>query len=226
MDEDMFCECPAGSPVAPVGESGEILQALKALYGFQTSPRLFQEFVEKVLKKHKVRRLGSEACLFLHEPTNSLIVIHADDVMFATPRGSVEFMYQLFKSEMKLKRGSIISKDAWTPYLGRLYRRTEKGFEVKIPEKFWQSVFDLFGLQAGTSGKKKAVVTPFATKVEREAGAQLLPHEALRLYRAMAGKVMWAGGERPELLYAVKELCRHFGDAMQSDLAAANRLAR
>ena len=37
---------------------------------------------------------------------------------------------------------------------------------------------------------------------------------------------MWAGGERPELLYAVKELCRHFGDAMQSDLAAAKRMAR
>ena len=91
---------------------------------------------------------------------------------------------------MKLKRGSIISKEAWTPYLGRLYRRTEKDFEVKIPEKFWQSVFDLFGLQVGVNEKKNVVVTPFATKVEREADDQLLPQEALRLYRAMAGKVM------------------------------------
>ena len=113
---------------------------MKALYGFQTSPRLFQEFVEKVLKKHGVRRLKSEACLFLHEPTNSLIVIHADDVMFATPRGSVEFMYQLFEGEMKLKRGSTITKDTWTPYLGRLYRRTDKGFEIKIPEKMAECV--------------------------------------------------------------------------------------
>jgi hypothetical protein len=170
--------------------------------------------------------LKSEACIFLHEPTSTLIVILADDVMFATPRGNVEFMYQLIESEMKLKRGSVISKDAWAPYLGRLFRRTEKGFEVKIPERFYQSVFDLFGLQAGMNGKKKPVVTPFATKVEREAGEQLLPQEALRLYRAMAGKVMCAGGERLELLYAVKELCRHFGDATQSDLAAAKRMAR
>ena len=70
------------------------------------------------------------------------------------------------------------------------------------------------------------MVTPFATKVEREAGDQLLPQETLRLYRATAGKILWAGGERPELLYAAKELCRHFDDAMQNDFAAAKRMAR
>jgi hypothetical protein len=42
MDEDMFCECSAGSPATLVGESGEIVQALKVLYDFQTSPGLFQ----------------------------------------------------------------------------------------------------------------------------------------------------------------------------------------
>jgi hypothetical protein len=167
-----------------------------------------------------------ESCLFMHDPTNTLIVVHADDVLFATPGGSAEWLYQLFESELKLKRGAIISADAWTPYLGRLYRRTARGFEVKIPEKFYQTVFDLFGLQCGTGGKKQAVVTPFPTKLEADAGAQPLPQEAMRVYRALAGKVMWAGNERPELLYPVKELCRHFGSASQSDMAAAKRLAR
>ena len=106
----MFCERPAGYPAVTEGEPGEILQATKVLYGFQSSSRLFQEFVEEILRKHKVRRLKSEACLFLHEPTNTLIAVHADEIMFATPRKSVEFMYQLFESEMKLRRGSEISK--------------------------------------------------------------------------------------------------------------------
>ena len=213
----MFCECPVGSPVAPVGEPGEILQALKAPYSSQ--------IFSMILKKHKTRCLRSEACTFLHEPTNTLIAIHADEVVFATPRESVEFIYQLFEREMMLRRGSVISKDVWTPYLGRLYRRTEKGFEVKIPERFWQGVFDLLGLKAGTSGKKMVVVTPFATQLGHQTGTQTLSQELLRLYRTLTRKIMWAGGERPELLYAAKELCRHFGDATQSDLAAAKHLA-
>ena len=226
MDQDMFCERPAGSSLVLDGEPGEIMRTTKVLYGFQTSSRLFQEFVEEVLKKHKVRRLKSEACLFLHEPTNTLIAVHADEVIFATPSGSVEFMYQLFESEMKLRRGSEISREAWTPYLGKLCRRTEKGFEVRIPERFWQSIFDLFGLRAGLDEQRKAVVTPFATKVEHEAGDKPLSREALRLYRIMARKVIWAGSERPELLYAINELCRHFRDATQVDLATAERITR
>ena len=221
IEEGTFCECPIGSPVAPTGEPGEILQAVRAHQGFRPSPQCYQEIVEKTLKKHQVRRLKSEPGIFLHETTNTLITVQASDVLFATPRQSMEYTYQLFEREMKLRRGLVISRDAWTPYLGRLYRRTEKGFEVKISEKFWQSVFDLVGLKAETSESKKAVATPFVMKAEYAAGRQLLVQESLRSFRTLAGKLARAGSERPELLYAAKELCRHTGDARQSDLTAA-----
>ena len=147
--------------------------------------------------------------------------------MFAAPRDSAEYIFQMFEREMKSERGLTISKNTWTPYLGRLYRRTEKGFEVKIPEKFWQSIFNLVGLRAEVS--KRTVATPYATSWREQrvgciVGERPLSQEALHSYRVLTGKLIRAGGERPELLYAVQELRRHFDDPKQSDLTAAKRL--
>ena len=172
------------------------------------------------MKKYKVRCLKSGTSLFLHEQTNTLIAIQADEVIFATSRENVEFIYHLFGREMSLRQGAVISKDVWTPHLGKLYRRTEKGFEVKIPEKFWRNVFSLAELEMGT--RRQTVPTPFVTEVIFQ--PQPLSAEALHSYRTLTGKLMRAGGERPELLYAIQELRRHF-DAKQSDFAAAKRLA-
>ena len=52
-----------------------------------------------------------------------------------------------------------------------------------------------------------------------------LSQEALHSYRTLTGKLIRAGGERPELLYAIQELRRHFDDAKQNDFVAAKRLA-
>ena len=54
---------------------------------------------------------------------------------------------------------------------------------------------------------------------------QPLSSEALHSYRIFVGKLIRASGERPDLLYSIQELRRHFDDAKQSDLEAARRLA-
>ena len=173
------------------------------------------------MRKHQVKRLKSEACIFLHEPTGTLIAVHANDVLFATPRDSLEHVYQMFENEVQSRRGLTITKDKWTPYLGRLYRRTMKGFETKIPERIWGNAVNL--VESGTQTKKKTVPTPFVTEVIYH--PQPLSQEALHSYRILIGKLIRAGGERPDLLYSIQELRRHFDDAKQSDLEAARRLA-
>jgi hypothetical protein len=69
------------------------------------------------------------------------------------------------------------------------------------------------------------VVTPYPGRLEKDVG-QLLSPLILRLYRRVAGKLMWLVFERPDLMYQTKELCRKLSNAAEADLAALKRMVR
>ena len=142
-------------PLPNLRKEGVVWRLMAALYSLRAAPRLFQEYMEKVLLEHGRRRFASDPQLYQHIATGALISVHADDILIAAPQDRVQEIRELMETGLKIKWGEDITEHQWTRYLGKEWRRTPKGFEMRIPQRCVNALLELARLE-----RAKGVNTP------------------------------------------------------------------
>ena len=112
--------------------------------------------------------------------------------------------------------------DSWTKFLGKEWKQTASGCEVRIPPAYVETLLREIGLD-----QARSLSSPGAVTAEmREDGGEELSSERGSQYRRIVGKLMWMLPERPDLAYCTKELARNLAKPRASDWAKLKKLCR
>eukprot|EP00972_Heterocapsa_arctica_P065613 9682676-Heterocapsa_arctica.AAC.1 len=76
------------------------------------------------LSRHGFRRLAADPQLYVHEATDALVSIFADDILICCAAGDFMGVKDAISAEMKVKWGNTIS-DEPVKYLGREWMKTD-----------------------------------------------------------------------------------------------------
>ena len=210
-------------PPVNLRRPGCIWRLRKALYGLRQSPRLFQEFLAEALGQPGWVRCVVEPQLWFHLRTGAMLTAHADDLMLATPPGAREEIMHNLESKMRIKWGECLKvgvKSEWVRFLGKEMRRTETGYELRIPLGYMKGILELLHLE-----KTKGAPTPFLS-IKPTEEPQLCDMVEHHLYRQVVGKMMWLASDRPDLTYAIKELARAVQQPNVEDMQKLKRLGK
>ena len=99
-------------------------------------------------------RLKVDPQLLYHPEHKWLLVAHVDDLMIAAPIEAMAAVKKMLDVELKIKWGPAITSDLVT-YLGREWRRTPRGYAVRVPPAHFEKILQERGLANCT-----AVCTP------------------------------------------------------------------
>jgi hypothetical protein len=130
-----------------------------------------------------------------------------------------EFLEEL-QGVISLKIVGKIDDQSWTKFLGKEYKREGRGFLMRIPQSYLQSIFEAAGLSSG-----KAAKTPGTNSRTVVDTTPLGPKDFSR-FRTILGKVQWIALDRPDLAFACKEIAREMAHPTVSTWLALKRLVR
>ena len=210
---------PGTDRVAP-GTKGETYRLKRALYGLRESPRIFQEHLAQRLASFGIKRLRSDAQVFV-SLTGLILVIHMDDLLFTGPAEQLDLFLEILSQEFMVKPVVEIGSD-WVRFLGKEFRRRRDGsFDIRIPPQYYSDLLDVFGMSGA-----KSVGTPIVQgAIRHEVGAPLCAADSQR-YRTCVGKLIWVLPERPDIAYSVKECASSVKSPHDQQLLLLKRILR
>ena len=195
--------------VPPPGEEepGVLYLVIRALYGLRKAPAYFQEWLAQALQIIGWRRCVLDPCLFVHDPTGSLLSHHADDILLISHSEFTTKLWADIESMLVIRHDFPSLDRDWRPYLGRLWRRVSDGWETKMKPGYFEELLSSFDLLTA-----RAVSSPCwsdgACEKSEAAEVQELPQGEQTRFRMGVGKLSWSLPCRPEISFQVKELAR------------------
>ena len=157
-----------------------------------------------ILVRCGYHRCAVDRQLFRKSAYRVLITVHADDLLVACPRAFLEAVKAEISRDLLVKWSEPIEAD-WQRYLGKLWRRTQHGFAVRMSNKFFKQLLDLYQLD-----QCRPVAAPnVAAKDLRAGDSELLEGPEVVRFRSAVGKLLWLSHVRPDVSYLAKELARH-----------------
>ena len=124
--------------------------------------------------------------------------VFADDLLLTAPRSELEKVMRSIDTDVEVKWGDAVGP-AWSRYLGKDWRYDGTDMQVRVPVHYWKDPLAEFGLTDCRPAK-----TPSELKVDDETTAAL-DSEEHAMYRRAVGNVMYAGMNRPDVQFTVKE---------------------
>ena len=131
----------------------------KALYGPRVAPRLFQERMARVLEQEGFRRGIADPQLYWHPATGALASIHADDILATAKREDMVKIQELMTKQLVTKWTEEITEKSLVRYLGREWRRTPCGYEVRLPTHYVDVTLALARLEHAKGAPTPPVTT-------------------------------------------------------------------
>ena len=110
-DEDICGECSPefNDQLAAEGEDTDVLfKFVKKVYGRRDGPQGFCDFVNGVMCQKNLIRCEALPCFFLHENLHILVEFHQDDFHCTAPVGSLIWLKDELRDEIRLKFCEIV----------------------------------------------------------------------------------------------------------------------
>ena len=130
-----------------------------------------------------------------------LLLAYVDDLMIACKdkEAALNLVERLGRS-VKIKVTGILSRDRKIDFLGRVIQKIEYGLLLGLPEGYFSSVYESYGIKKGTS----TPTPPDLRKIlddalEKPECQKPLTAEAASRYRSAVGKISWRGQTRIDL---------------------------
>ena len=107
--------------------------------------------------------------------------------------------------------------------LSRIIRWTNNGWEIELDQRHADIIVHELGLE-----ESKPVITPGETESRQEEGEdeEPLDQSMASKYRALAARANYLVGDRTDLMYAVKEICRSMANPTAGAWKKLKRLGR
>jgi len=218
----VFVELP---PEAGYGR-GFVGELVKCMYGTRDAAQGWEKtYREAMVQDLGFRRGGANPCIFTHDELDINVTVHGDDFfMEGTAEALDVFQAKLLKKFEGKVKGVLARPGDELRVLNRVVRRTPNGYEWEADQRH----ADLIISGAGLAGDSKSLATPGRklTAKEQEVAEEPLGPEQATLFRALAARANFLASDRPDIAFAVKELCRGMSLPTTRDEAAMKRLAR
>ena len=204
-------------PPPELEQNPDVLWKLwKALYGLQTSPKLWQQHLSDKLQELGLRKNKADPCIFMGEKL--LVMTYVDDLLIVGEKQEQESFIAKLSAHFPLKHQTKL--DAKTPltFLGKLveYSAQEHSINLHLPTTYYLKLFKMYGMEhakpSATTGDKLGLSEDPGDPVN-----QPLDPARHKLYRTAVGKLLWATPVRPDVSFAVKELSRSLQSPTQQN---------
>ena len=204
-DLDGMSFVPDGSEDEVVLASGDLLLVQRALYGYRSAPKLWQQLAVKILADLGSVQSKMEPMLFYNQKEESWIVLHVDDLLVVGPRVTVDRLRgQLSKVLNVCQVGWLQDVGDHTEYLGREINRVPGGFEIGVNQKLVKMVVEDLNLE-----RCRYTPTPCVRYTDKQhEESPLLDESEVTPFRAALGKLMHLALDRWDLQFACKDIAR------------------
>jgi len=220
-EDEVYVELPLEAE-AP-GKCGKLL---RWLYGMRPAANAWEkEYVEK-LSSIGFERGKYSPVVFFNKQTGVRCVVHGDDFTFTGGKKAlmeVKF-YMMGWWDIKLRGvlGGEKGDDTEATILGRKLRWTPSGIEYEADPKHAQLVIEEMGL--GESSR--SVDSPIEKCMPSEEGDCELEKAPASKFRRVAARLNYLSTDRPDIQFAVKEICRGMAIPLERHSKMLKRIAR
>ena len=190
------------------------LKLRKALYGLRSASLAWYKHLSELVKEMGLHASDTEKSVFSGEyefkgkKVWMLLLAYVDDLMIACKdkEAALNLVERLGRS-VKIKVTGILSRDKKIDFPGRVIQKIEYGLLLGLPEGYFSSVYESYGIKKGTT------TPPDLRKIlddalEKPECQKPLTAEAASRYRSAVGKISWGGQTRIDLTYFISVLSR------------------
>ena len=170
----------------------------------------------------------ASACVFRHPTRNIAVSVHGDDFTATGPKPQLDWFEGMLRGHYELTVGGRLGPgpldDKEARVLNRIVRWTDEGLEYEADPRQVEKLLEELELDGdGVNG----VVTP-GVKVhahQAQMDSELREHEHTR-FRALAARANFLSADRPDIIFAAKEVCRFMAKPTELAQQALKRMGR
>lgn len=217
LKNPIWIHLPRGfSPQSPKGNK-TILRLIKSLYGQAEAPKLWQEHLAKALMKLGFKRSPHDRCVFYKD--GAMLVTFVDDVLFAWR--SKEDADKFFE-ELKAQKFDFTVEESVTSYLGIKFEHSEEDGSYTLTQPgLIDKIIEDMGMEDCNPNKTPSARVPLGKDAEGT------PFKGPWNYRSIVGKLLYLStNTRPDISYAVSQVCRFSHDPKESHARAIKMIVR
>ena len=170
--------------------------------------------------------VGTTPCMYYHPIREMRCLVHGDDFVCVGETEELRWLEEKLKERFEIKSKMMGLRDGESReerILNRVIRVSENGWEYEADQRHADLIIretgaDKLSPLSHPGGDKKTIE-------EEERSEELRGQEATR-FRAVAARSNYLAADRPDIQYAVKEVCRRMAKPVSSDWKKLVRLAR
>lgn len=215
LEEQVFCQQPIG--FVDASHPDHVCLLSRSLYGLKQAPRAWYQRIAAILHQLGFRSTRSDASLFVFHmgDTTAYLLLYVDDIILtASTPVLLQQLTDRLRAEFALKDLGPLHY-----FLGIEVVRRPDGFLLH-QKKYAHELLDRAGMLNCTP-----VSTPVDTKAKLSA-TDGSPAPDASLYRSIVGALQYLTLTRPELQYAVQQVCLHMHAPRDAHWTAVKRILR
>ncbi|KAK1694010.1 hypothetical protein QYE76_010707 [Lolium multiflorum] len=215
LQEQVYCQQPIG--FVDTERPDDVCLLSRSLYGLKQAPRAWYQRIAGFLHQLGFRSTRSDASLFVYRTDNDMayLLLYVDDIiLMASTAGLLRQLTDSLRTEFTLKDLGPLHY-----FLGIEVVRRADGFFLH-QRKYAHELLERAGML-----NCNPAPTPVDTKAKLSASDGSLASDA-PFYRSIIGALQYLTLARPELQYAVQQVCLHMHAPRDAHWATVKRILR
>ena len=222
--DPIYVELPpeAGAPPGMCG----LLR--RHMYGTRRAAEGWQDEYSSALVDMGFTQGAASPCVFVHAPRRIVVSVHGDDFTAAGSKQNLDWFEKQMKERYELKVGGRLgpgpTDDKEATVLNRVIRWTPQGLEYEADPRQVERLLEELELEG--EGVKSVVTPGVKTLAHQVQSEVVLPEREHTRFRALAARANYLAADRPDVIFAAKEVCRLMSKPTDLGMAALKRLGR
>ena len=220
---DLYIELP---PEDTRGSKDQLGKLRLSLYGTRDAASNWQETLASHLVSLGFIRGVGHPCVFVHPDRGIWTMVHGDDYVSAGFSDDLEWLEEKLGQAYEIKTahlGPNKSGHSEGKVLNRIIRWSANGWELEADPRHAELVIEQLQLQ-----DSKGLTTPSSDDDDHGTEKDKVPLSGadVTMFRGLAARCNYLALDRPDILYASKEICREMAKPVVGSLNKLRRLGR
>ena len=220
---DLYIELPEEDPMHGQGMLGKLRLCL---YGTRDAAKAWQDTLSAQLAKNGFIRGVGHPSVFHHPKRQIWTLVHGDDYVSAGAPDDLQWLEEELGKSYELqtqKLGDAEGMQLEGKVLNRIVRMTPAGWETEADPRHAELIIEQLGL--GNARRLDAPGSDGKDDADQEDDKDLEGADITK-FRGVAARGNYLSFDRPDLQYAIKEICREMSKPTTASLRRLQRVGR
>ena len=223
-DDPIYVELPAEVGAPP----GTCALLRRHMYGTRRAAEGWQnEYSTRLIEAGFIQGIAS-ACVFHHEQRGIAVSVRGDDFTATGPKDQLDWFENRLNENYELTVGGRLgpgkADDKEARVLNRIIRWTDQGLEYEADPRQVEKLLEELELEG--EGVKGVVTPGIKVDTRQDQNETELDADWHTFFRGMAARANFLAADRPDMIFAAKEICRFMAKPTNVALSALKRLGR